>query len=117
MQDPLSLVPWMQTLFTLADAGMTTFDVSGRFFPFTNIRAVFSSDNNASYYEGTESVLGMFKRRWGHTLPAGSTRPTAAAHTPTNQLGSAVPAHCPLIGGKKQPLTAVRCLHHPLLQV
>eukprot|EP00200_Dunaliella_tertiolecta_P005346 CAMPEP_0202357714 /NCGR_PEP_ID=MMETSP1126-20121109/11636_1 /ASSEMBLY_ACC=CAM_ASM_000457 /TAXON_ID=3047 /ORGANISM="Dunaliella tertiolecta, Strain CCMP1320" /LENGTH=540 /DNA_ID=CAMNT_0048950661 /DNA_START=137 /DNA_END=1759 /DNA_ORIENTATION=+ len=63
-EDPLSLVPWMQTLFALADAGMTTFDVSGRFFPFTNLRALFSSDNSSSYYEGTESVLGMFKRRY-----------------------------------------------------
>jgi len=63
LQDPLSLVPWMQTLFALADAGMTTFDVSGRFFPFTNLRALFSSDNSSSFYEGTESVLGIFKRR------------------------------------------------------
>jgi len=63
VQDPLALVPWMQTLFALADAGMTTFDVSGRFFPFTNLHALFSSDNSTSYYEGTESVLGMFKRR------------------------------------------------------
>jgi len=53
----------MQTLFALADAGMTTFDVSGRFFPFTNLRALFSSDNSSSFYEGTESVLGIFKRR------------------------------------------------------
>jgi hypothetical protein len=63
LQDPLSLVPWMQTLFALADGGMTTFDVSGRFFPFTNLRALFNSDNSSSLYEGTESVLGMFKRR------------------------------------------------------
>lgn len=63
LQDPLSLVPWMQTLFALADAGMTTFDVSGRFFPYTNLRALFNSDNSSSMFDGCESVLGTFKRR------------------------------------------------------
>jgi hypothetical protein len=55
----------MTTLFELADAGLTTFDVSGSFFPHTNLRSLFSSDNAASFYAGPEAVLGAFKRRWG----------------------------------------------------
>ncbi len=62
-EDPLSLVGWMNVLFALADAGLTTFDVSGAFFPHTNLRALFSGDNQSSFYQGSESVLGTFKRR------------------------------------------------------
>lgn len=63
LQDPLSLLPWLQSLFDLADAGMTTFEVSGPFYPYTNLRGLFASDNTASYYEGVEKILGTFKRR------------------------------------------------------
>ena len=64
LQDPLSLVPWMRTLFAMADAGMTTFDVSGPFYPHTNLRALFGPNSGTSYFEGSEAVLGHFKRRW-----------------------------------------------------
>lgn len=63
LQEPNSLVAWMGTLFALADAGLTTFDVSGPFFPHANLRALFGSDNATSYYDGAERVLGTFKRR------------------------------------------------------
>lgn len=63
MQDLQSLLPWMQTLFELADAGLTTFDVSGSSFPFVNLRQLFGADNTQSAYDGVEKVLGMFKRR------------------------------------------------------
>lgn len=63
-EDPLSLVPWMGALFGLADAGLTTFDVSGQFFPHTNLRSLFSGDNSMSYYQGAETVLGVFKKRY-----------------------------------------------------
>ncbi|MEW5297573.1 MAG: hypothetical protein WDW36_000775 [Sanguina aurantia] len=64
LEDPLALLPWMQTLFDLADAGLTTFDVSGAFWPYTQLRSLFSTDNTASYYEGAEKILGLFKRRY-----------------------------------------------------
>lgn len=53
----------MGVLFSLADAGLTTFDVSGRFFPHTSLRSLFSADTGNSYYGGAEQVLGAFKRR------------------------------------------------------
>jgi hypothetical protein len=67
-EDPLSLVPWMNVLFDLADAGMTTFDLSAPFFPHTNLTALFgggptSGPAGASAYQGIEQVLGTFKRR------------------------------------------------------
>ncbi|KAL6758295.1 radial spoke protein 5 [Haematococcus lacustris] len=63
-EDPTSLVPWMTTLFDLADAGLTTFDVSGSFFPHAKLHALFASDNTTSYYGEPEAVLGAFKRRY-----------------------------------------------------
>lgn len=62
--DALALTPWMQTLFDLADAGLTTFDVSGNFWPHSNIRELFSGNNSRSYYEGVEQLLGTFKKRY-----------------------------------------------------
>ena len=53
----------MQALFDLADAGLTTFEVSGNFFPYTQIQKLFNGDNQASFYEAAEKVLGVFKRR------------------------------------------------------
>lgn len=64
LEDPLALTPWMQTLFDLAGAGLTTFDVSGAFWPFSKIRELFSSNNSKSYYEGVELLLGTFKKRY-----------------------------------------------------
>ncbi|MEW5315305.1 MAG: hypothetical protein WDW38_006745 [Sanguina aurantia] len=63
-EDPLALLPWMQALFDLADAGLTTFDVGGAFWPYTQLRSLFSTDNTTSYYEGAEKILGLFKRRY-----------------------------------------------------
>ncbi len=79
-EDPLSLVPWMGCLFGLADAGLTTFDVSGPFFPHTNLRALFNGDNSSSVYSGAESVLGTFKRRW--VCLSTLTRPLCSASRP-----------------------------------
>jgi len=63
--DPTSLVGWMGSLFALADAGLTTFDVSGPGFPHTSLRGLFGdAANSASVYEGAEKVLGAFKRRY-----------------------------------------------------
>ncbi|GAX80302.1 hypothetical protein CEUSTIGMA_g7740.t1 [Chlamydomonas eustigma] len=61
--DPLSLVPWMQTLFDLVDAGLTSFEVGGPLFPHTTLSSLFGSNNNTSFYESSERVLGVFKRR------------------------------------------------------
>lgn len=55
----------MQTLFDLADAGMTTFSVSGAFWPYCNLNKVFAAKADASPFEGVERVLGTFKRRCG----------------------------------------------------
>ncbi|KAG1678863.1 hypothetical protein FOA52_003531 [Chlamydomonas sp. UWO 241] len=73
-EDPLSLTPWMCTLFDLVDAGLTTFEVGGPFFPHTNLTALFGSDNSASMYEGAEQVLGMFKRRCDRERGEGSVQ-------------------------------------------
>jgi hypothetical protein len=62
-QDPLALVPWMQAFFALADAGLTTFDISGPFYPHTDLRTLFRGADTAWLYEGVEKLLGVFKRR------------------------------------------------------
>lgn len=62
-EDTLSLVPWMQTMFDLVDAGFTTFEVGGAFFPFSPLRKLFSSDNSSNLFDDSERVLGTFKRR------------------------------------------------------
>lgn len=64
MQEVVSLVPWMQTLFDLADAGMTTFDVASAFWPYGNLNSVFAAKPDASPFDGVERVLGTFKRRY-----------------------------------------------------
>lgn len=53
----------MQTLFDLVDAGLHTFEVGGPFYPHASAKSLFSSDNSSSYYEGSERILGAFKRR------------------------------------------------------
>lgn len=63
VEDPTSLVPWMQTLFDLMDNGLTTFEVGGPLYPHASLKSLFSSDNAASYYEASEKILGTFKRR------------------------------------------------------
>lgn len=63
LEDPLSLTPWMQTLFDLLDAGLSNFEVGGPFFPYTSLQALFGADNTASVYEDSEKVLAAFKRR------------------------------------------------------
>jgi len=70
-EDPLALVPWMSTLFELADAGLTTFDVSGPFFPYAVLRNLFGGDNTLSYFEGAEAILGIFKKRYEKERGAG----------------------------------------------
>ncbi len=52
----------MQTLFDLLDAGLTTFEVGGPFFPYTSLRNLFG-DMNSSFYESAEKILGIFKKR------------------------------------------------------
>lgn len=59
--EPLSLVPWMQTMFALVDAGVTTIDVSPAAFPHTPLRPVFTSDNQSSVY-GSEFACGAYWR-------------------------------------------------------
>lgn len=63
-EDPLSLVPWMQSLFQLADAGLTTFQVDGNNFPYTRLQKLFGNDNTTSLNEGPEKILGLFKKRY-----------------------------------------------------
>lgn len=63
-EEPVSLVPWMRNLFQLADAGLTTFEVSGHFFPYTKLRSLFGGDNTSSLYDGEERLLGVFKKRY-----------------------------------------------------
>ncbi|GIL49677.1 hypothetical protein Vafri_5995 [Volvox africanus] len=66
--DPLSLVPWMQALTDLADAGLTTFEVSGAGWPYCSLRSLFgelpSAAPPAGFLDGVERVLGTFKRRY-----------------------------------------------------
>uniref|UniRef100_A0A061R728 Aldo keto reductase n=1 Tax=Tetraselmis sp. GSL018 TaxID=582737 RepID=A0A061R728_9CHLO len=62
--DPLSLVPWMNTLFALADAGLTTFDVSGPSFPHCPLHLLFGEANSLDMYAGVERMLATFKRRY-----------------------------------------------------
>ncbi|GFR49624.1 hypothetical protein Agub_g11696 [Astrephomene gubernaculifera] len=66
--DPLSLVPWVQALTDLADAGMTTFEVSGAGWPYCPLRQLFgelpSAAPPAGFFDGAERVLGTFKRRY-----------------------------------------------------
>ncbi len=66
--DPLALVPWMQALFGLADAGMTTLD-TGSFAGGAGagagggLEAAFSGPSCAGALAAAEKVLGTFKRR------------------------------------------------------
>lgn len=62
--DALSLVPWMNTLFALADAGITTFDVSGPSFPHCPLAQLFGESNSLDLFAGVEKMLGIFKRRF-----------------------------------------------------
>ncbi len=62
-EDPLSLVPWMRSMFDLVDAGLTTFEVGAPVFPYTSLSGLFGSDNTSSFFEDSEKVLGVFKRR------------------------------------------------------
>jgi hypothetical protein len=74
LQDPLSLVPWMNALFALADAGCSSFDTGGAGWPpcpgqvpLTELLAGSSGNPAAAsawLYGGAERVLGVFKRRW-----------------------------------------------------
>jgi hypothetical protein len=52
-------------MFNLMDAGLTTFEVGGPFFPHTTLSNLFGSNNTTSFYESSEKVLGVFKRRCG----------------------------------------------------
>ena len=53
----------MQALFALADAGMTTFDVSGPAWPYTSLHRLFGSVQTGSMYDLVERLLGTFKKR------------------------------------------------------
>lgn len=63
VQDPLALVNWMQALFGLADAGCTTFDVHGRFWPYGSLSDMFGRNACSTAFQGAEQILGIFKRR------------------------------------------------------
>mmetsp|Transcript_36018 Transcript_36018/g.101993 ORF Transcript_36018/g.101993 Transcript_36018/m.101993 type:complete len:511 (-) Transcript_36018:159-1691(-) len=62
--DALSLVPWMNTLFALADAGLTSFDVSGPSFPHYPLHKLFGESNSLDMFAGVEKMLATFKRRY-----------------------------------------------------
>lgn len=62
--DTLSLVPWMNTLFALADAGLTSFDVSGPSFPHCPLAQLFGESNSLDMFAGVEKMLATFKRRY-----------------------------------------------------
>lgn len=61
--DTLSLVPWMNTLFALADAGLSSFDVSGPSFPHCPLHQLFGESNSLDMFAGVEKMLATFKRR------------------------------------------------------
>lgn len=63
-QDPLSLTSWMQALFTLADAGMTTFDVGELSYPYNGIHQLTAPGMASSAFAATEKLLGAFKQRY-----------------------------------------------------
>ena len=63
LQDPTSLVAWMNIFFGLADAGMTSFDVNGPCWPHCQLNKIFGDKDARGLYEGTEKLLGTFKRR------------------------------------------------------
>jgi hypothetical protein len=77
LQDPLSLTPWMNALFALADSGCNTFDTGGAVcwahpppgVPLLDLMAppVAAAGGpggvSAWLYRGSERVLGTFKRR------------------------------------------------------
>ena len=50
-------------MFDLVDAGLTTFEVGGPFYPHTALGGLFGADNTSSFYEASEQVLGAFKKR------------------------------------------------------
>lgn len=64
LTDALCLVPWMNTLFALADAGMTSFDVSGPTFPHCPLHKLFGEADSLDMYAGVERMLATFKRRY-----------------------------------------------------
>ena len=63
LQDPTSFVGWMNILFTLADAGMTSFDVSAQGWPHCEMKKLFSALDARGLLGGTEKLLGTFKKR------------------------------------------------------
>ena len=61
--DPLALVPWMQALFGLADAGMTAFDTGSFAGAGAGLEAAYTGPSCAGALAAAEKVLGTFKRR------------------------------------------------------
>jgi hypothetical protein len=76
-QDPLSLTPWMNALFALADSGVSSFDTGGAVCcahppPGVSLLDLMAAPVAAAggptgvsawLYRGAEKVLGTFKRR------------------------------------------------------
>mmetsp|Transcript_42484 Transcript_42484/g.51552 ORF Transcript_42484/g.51552 Transcript_42484/m.51552 type:complete len:451 (+) Transcript_42484:121-1473(+) len=55
-------MPWMHTLLSLADAGVSTFSVGGTFWPTTDMLRLFGSSD--TLYKESETILGVFKKRY-----------------------------------------------------
>jgi hypothetical protein len=53
-----------QTLFDLADAAMTTFEVTGAGWPYCNQRRLLGEQQTVGFFDGVERILGAFKRRY-----------------------------------------------------
>ncbi|GMH36134.1 hypothetical protein BSKO_04002 [Bryopsis sp. KO-2023] len=62
--DPTSLVSWMKTFFDLADAGLSSWDVGGAFWPHCPLSSLFGGLDAGSLHEGIEKLLGAFKKRY-----------------------------------------------------
>ena len=73
-EDPTSLVPWMNTLFTQVDMGITTFTVSGSGWPHCDLASAFSARDGAEITEASEKLLAAFKKRCDLERGAGSVQ-------------------------------------------
>jgi hypothetical protein len=71
-QDPLALAPWTCSLFSLADAGLTSFAVGAPAWPYIDARGLLGPaasvpgappGSTSGVTRGGDLVVGTFKRR------------------------------------------------------
>lgn len=73
-EDPTALTSWMNALFDIADAGVTTFTVGGPAWPYTAPEAANGRKDGGEAVEGVERMLAAFQKRYAAERGAGTTQ-------------------------------------------